>query len=90
MYTDTVKELPNLLSGSTLPPSSVKEQYLQTLCGWEGVGQSSPLGDHILQEFNTLYLTRYTTYKIARPPNKNLGGEWAFCCKVPSQVNLFS
>ncbi len=81
--------LPNLLSGSTLPPPCVKEQYLQTLCGWEGSGLSSPVGDHILQEFNTLYLTRYTTYKIARPPNKNLGGEWASCCKVPSKVNLF-
>jgi hypothetical protein len=30
-----------------------------------------PVGDHILhiqQEFNTLYLTRFRTYKIARPP----------------------
>ena len=79
MYTDTVKELLNLLSGSTLPPS---------LCQ-RTVGLSSPVGDHILQEFNTLYLTRYTTYKIARPPNKSLGGEWASCYKVPSQVNLF-
>ncbi len=28
----------------------------------------SPVGDHILQEFNTLYLTTFKTYKIARPP----------------------
>jgi hypothetical protein len=27
----------------------------------------SPVGDHILQEFNTLYPTRFRTYKIARP-----------------------
>jgi hypothetical protein len=35
----------------------------------EGVGVVlSPVGDHILQEINTLYLTRFRTYKIARPP----------------------
>jgi hypothetical protein len=33
--------------------------------GWVVV---SPLEDHILQEFNTLYLTSFRTYKIARPP----------------------
>ncbi len=27
----------------------------------------SCVGDHILQEFNTLFLTRFTTYKIALP-----------------------
>ena len=38
----------------------------------------SCVGEHILQEFNTLYLTRFRTYKIARPPQtKNLGGEGA-------------
>jgi hypothetical protein len=26
------------------------------------------VGDHILQEFTILYLTRFRTYKIARPP----------------------
>ncbi len=34
----------------------------------------SSVGDHILQEFNTLYMTN-KTYKIARPPQRNLGGE---------------
>jgi hypothetical protein len=61
----------NLLSASTLPPSSflcVKVQYIQTACGWQGVGVLSPVADHILQEFNTLYPTKFTTYKIARPP----------------------
>ncbi len=29
---------------------------------------SSPFGDHVLQKFNTLYLTRFKTYKIAGPP----------------------
>jgi hypothetical protein len=28
----------------------------------------SCVGDHILQEFNTLFLTRFRTYKIALPP----------------------
>ncbi len=28
----------------------------------------SPVGDLILLEFNTLYLTRFRTYKIDRPP----------------------
>jgi hypothetical protein len=28
----------------------------------------SPVGDHILQEFSTVYLTSFRTYKIARPP----------------------
>jgi hypothetical protein len=40
-----------------------------------GGGVLSPVGDHILQEFNTLYLTRFRTYKIARPPQtKPWGG----------------
>ncbi len=30
----------------------------------EGVGVLSPVGDYILQEFNTLYLTRFRAYKI--------------------------
>ncbi len=33
----------------------------------------SCVGGHILQEFNTLFLTRFRTYKIATP-DKNLGG----------------
>ncbi len=63
--------LSNVLSGSPSPHSPlpcVKVQYIQTLYGWEGVGSVlSLVGDHILQEFNTLYLTRFRTYKIARP-----------------------
>jgi hypothetical protein len=44
--------------------------------GW---GVLSSVGDHNLQEFNTLYKTRFRTYKIATPyhPKKNLGGEEA-------------
>ncbi len=35
----------------------------------------SPLGDQILQEFNTLFLTEFRAYKFARPPKKNVGEE---------------
>jgi hypothetical protein len=47
-------------------------QYIQTVSGREGVGVLSPVRDHILQEFNTLYLTRFRTYKIARPPQPKI------------------
>jgi hypothetical protein len=55
----------------------------------------SPLGDHILLEFNTLYLITFRTYKIAKPPQtKTLrrGGRLRqinTCRKVPIQVNIF-
>jgi hypothetical protein len=56
-------------------------------------GVLSCVGDHILQELNTLYLTRFRTYKIARPPQKNQGGEVGLrqintCRKVPLLVNF--
>ncbi len=35
--------------------------------GW---GVLRPVGDHILQEFNILYLTRFRTYKIADFPKQ--------------------
>jgi hypothetical protein len=35
------------------------------------------VGDDILQEFNTLFLTRFRTLKIVIPPNNNLGREGA-------------
>ncbi len=35
--------------------------------GSGGVLPLSPVGNHILQKFKTLYLTRFWTYKIARP-----------------------
>jgi hypothetical protein len=45
---------------------------------WKTVRINCCVGDHILQEFYTLYLTRFRTYKIARPtPDKNLGGKGA-------------
>jgi hypothetical protein len=65
-----------LLSGSTLPPSPPACVKVQCVAHGRGWGVLSSVGDHILQEFNTLYLTRFRNYKIARPPQiKNLEGE---------------
>ncbi len=61
----------SLVQLSPLPPSMSQS----TVCDWGGV--LSPVGDHILQEFNTLYMTVFSAYKIARPAQKNLGGEGA-------------
>jgi hypothetical protein len=38
------------------PLPKVKVEYVQTMCDWEGVGGGvwGCVGDHILQEFNTL------------------------------------
>jgi hypothetical protein len=60
----------NLLSCSPPPLPKVKIQCIQKVCGWEvgGGGVLSCFGDHFLQEINTLYLTRFRTYKIALPP----------------------
>jgi hypothetical protein len=42
--------------------------YTDSVWLGEGGEALSPVGDHILLEFNTLYLTKFRTYKIARPP----------------------
>jgi hypothetical protein len=57
------------------PLLKVKVQNIQTVCGWEGVrkGVLNFVGDHILQEFNTLFLTIFRTYKIATPPLEEKG-----------------
>jgi hypothetical protein len=69
---------PPTFSVGHLPPlPKVKLLYIQKVCGWEvGGGVLSCFGDRLLQEFNTLYLTRFRTYTIALPPpNKSLGRE---------------
>jgi hypothetical protein len=63
----------NILSGSALPlpPFPVSKYSMYRHCARLGgeLGLLSPVGDHILQEFTTLYLTRFRTYyKISRPP----------------------
>ncbi len=80
------------------PPFSlpcVKVQNIQRVCGWEGLGVLSPVGGHILQEFNTLYLTRFRTYKIAKsksPQTKTKGRRLRqinTCSKVLLQAIFF-
>ncbi len=52
----------NLFCGSPppSPPPFLCQSTVYTAC--------ENGGDHVLQEFNTLYLTRFGNYKIARPP----------------------
>jgi hypothetical protein len=51
-------------------------QYIQTVCGWGGGGSGEGVlnctVDHILQEFYTLFLTRFRTYKIVSPPQTKM------------------
>ncbi len=60
-----------------LPPFP-KSKYVYTGSKWLFGGRGlSCVGDHSLQEFNTLFLTRFRTYKIASSD------------KVPLQANIF-
>jgi hypothetical protein len=62
---------PSTFSLTPPPPHSLPKknvQYIQTLCGCGrggGGGVLSCVVDHILQEFNILFLNRFRTYKIA-------------------------
>jgi hypothetical protein len=63
---------PNLLWFNPTPfPVSKNSIYKQCVARW---GVLSPVEDHILQELNTLYLSKFFldrekgTYKIIRPP----------------------
>ncbi len=61
------------LTSSPLPPSQTKcTVYTDSLCLLGGVGVLNCTVDHILQEFYTLFLTRFRTYKIASPPQTKL------------------
>ncbi len=57
------------LTSPTPPPlPKVNVQYIKTDSVWLWGGMLSCVVDHILQKFNTLFLTRFRTYKIATPP----------------------
>jgi hypothetical protein len=61
-----------LLSDLPPPPPPLPKlnvQHIQTVCVWGGGGLNCAV-DHILQEFYTLFLTRFRTYQIASPPPK--------------------
>jgi hypothetical protein len=65
------------LTSPPLPPSQTKftvqfSTYIQTVCGFGGGGGINCVVDHILQEFYTLFLTRFRTYKIASPPHTKM------------------
>jgi hypothetical protein len=71
LYLCTVAPLLYLFS-DLLPPSPLPNvQFIQTVC-YCGGGRSGGLlkctVDHILQEFYTLFTTRFRTYQIASPP----------------------
>jgi hypothetical protein len=55
-----------------------------------GGGVLSRVGDHILQEFYTLYATRFRTYNIAYPPQEKGRGlkQITSCRKVLLQVTF--
>ncbi len=69
---------PYLLSDLPLTIYKVNVQYKATVCrcgvwGWGGWGGVlSCVVDHILQKFNTLFLTRFRTYKIAKSPKTKM------------------
>jgi hypothetical protein len=67
-YLCTVGHLLYLLSDLLPPPPLPKVQYIQTVYDCGGRGGVEMYCDHILQEFYTLLLTRFRTYKIALPP----------------------
>ncbi len=52
----------------TPPPTKVKVHIHIQYAGREWRGVELCFGDHILQEIDTLFLTRFRTYKIATPP----------------------
>jgi hypothetical protein len=71
--------LPLYLPSDLLPPPPFPNKmysYTDSVwCGGVGVGVLSCTVDHILQEFYTLFLTRYRTYKIASPPQTKMSSK---------------
>ncbi len=65
---------PSIFSLTSPPPSQSKcTVYRDSVWLWGvGVGVLSCVVDHILQEFNTPFLTRFRTYKISMPPQTKM------------------
>ncbi len=88
----------NLFSGSPspLPLLKVKVHYIQTVCDWKGGGGCWVVSETIfcLQEFNTLFLTRFRNYKIAAQPQtkatrRGILKQISTCRKAPLPVIFF-
>jgi hypothetical protein len=73
-YLCTVAPLLYLLSDLLPPPPpSQCTVYTDSVLLWVGSGGVEMYTvDHILQEFYTLFLTRFRTYKIALPPQTKM------------------
>ncbi len=68
-YLCTAAPLLYLLSDLLPPPPLPNVHFLQTVCDlWGVVGGVEMYCGPYLQEFYTLFLTRFKTYKIASPP----------------------
>jgi hypothetical protein len=63
-----------LLSDLLPPPQTKCTVYTDSvwLWGWGGWGVLNCTVDHILQEFYTLFLTRFRTYKMDSPPQAKM------------------
>ncbi len=76
LYLCTVVPLLYILSDLLPPPPPLPNvQFMQTVCdcgGWGVGGVLKCTVDHILQEFYTLFLTKFRTYKIASPPQTKM------------------
>ncbi len=73
-YTCVLLSLYLLSDPPPLPKLNV--QYIQTVCCWGGGGGGllncvNCAVDHILQEFYTLFVSRFRTYKIASHPKQS-------------------
>jgi hypothetical protein len=72
-YLCTVAPLLYLLSVLLPPPPLPNVQFIQTVCDlWGVVGGVEMYCGPYLQEFYTLFLTRFKTYKIASPPQTKM------------------
>ncbi len=76
----TIAPLPPLWPPPPLPPSQIKRTiYTDNVGCWGGGGVFSCVVDHILQEFNTLFLIRFGIYKNTtqkKSPVKTTFRDW--------------
>ncbi len=63
---------PSAFSLTSSPSSPKCSLYTASVWRWGGCGMLNCTVEHILQEFYTLFLTRFKTYKIASPPHTKM------------------